>query len=109
MITEDFFENGNTSIKFTWGKMTDAKKYHLVIYRDGLLDKKIVDKTVKGNAYTLRANELEKLDNGTYVWWVQGIDVVDGKSYGSKKSESYFSINVDDAGAVELDMSDFLH
>ena len=109
VITEDFFENGNTSIKFTWGKMTDAKKYHLVIYRDGLLDKKIVDKTVKGNAYTLRANELEKLDNGTYVWWVQGIDVVDGKSYESKKSESYFSINVDDAGAVELDMSDFLH
>ncbi|MCQ2597712.1 MAG: FecR domain-containing protein [Treponema sp.] len=107
--SDSFFGDDNPVIKFTWAKMPDAKKYHLVVYKDGLIDKKIVDKTIKGNAYTLKAGELENLENGTYVWSVTGIDTVDGKTFESKKASRKFTVNMEDADAVELDISEFLH
>ena len=108
-VTEEFFSDGVSSLKFSWGKMSDAKKYKFVLHKEGLMDKKIVEKTLKGNAYTLKASELEKLDNGRYVWSVQGVEVLEGKTFESKLAESGFSVNLEDTGLAELDLSDLLH
>ena len=108
-VTEEFFSDGISSLKFSWGKMSDAKKYKFVLHKEGLMDKKIVEKTLKGNAYTLKASELEKLDNGRYVWSVQGVEVLEGKTFESKLAESSFSVNLEDTGLAELDLSDLLH
>ena len=89
--------------------MSNAQGYHIVIYRDGFIDQKVVDKKIKGTSYTLKESELAMLDNGTYVWFVTGIEVVKGQSVESKKSERKFFVNVEDAGKVELDISDLLH
>lgn len=61
------------NLRFSWKKISEAKKYRLIISSDEKMENVIVDEVVDANYFEL-PDSSKTLPNGDYFWAVEGLD-----------------------------------
>ncbi|MCQ2592178.1 MAG: FecR domain-containing protein [Treponema sp.] len=103
---EDFIEDDNPSIIFSWKPMETVSSYRFEIRTAS--GKKLLVKTLKTNRYVLSDKINLIAESGEYEWVVSGKTVINGKTYTSQETVKRFTVKIEDVKATNLKLSDLI-
>ena len=106
IFTEENFMVDDPYILFSWNNIKDASSYSFELFSDN--GKKLLSKTIKGNSYTMKGDDLAVLDNGSYTFTITGLATANGKEYKSKETSGNFKISLEDMESTEVDTDNLL-